>query len=192
MKISSSAVHNAVMMFMLREADDAFVRCLGLAPPTPEKPIGMEQITKSHRRGPCLACAADCCCSAPLSLLLGCAAGGVACRWRKVGPLVKSYLGNTLHALSAMTDPPLTAFTLRRLRASAHFMTPQPLRKFADKLLKVRTRSCGLAGGVAHYCCTPLCAGCTGLLEHQRVRRTQAAGLPGHPPAGTGAAKQFP
>ena len=54
-----------------------------------------------------------------------------------MGPLVKSYLGNTLQALAAMTDSPLTAFTLRRLRASAHFMTPQPLRKFADKLLKV-------------------------------------------------------
>ncbi|KAJ9520966.1 hypothetical protein QJQ45_022715 [Haematococcus lacustris] len=57
-------------------------------------------------------------------------------RWRKVGPLLKSFLGNSLHALAAMTDAPLQAFTLRRLRASVPLMTPQPLRKFADKLLK--------------------------------------------------------
>jgi hypothetical protein len=63
-------------------------------------------------------------------------------RWRKVGPLLKSYLGNSLHALGAMTDAPLLAFTLRRLRASLPFMTPQPLRKYADKLLKVGRHAC--------------------------------------------------
>ena len=39
------------------------------------------------------------------------------CRWRKVGPLVKSFLGNSLHLLLTMTDAPLIAFALRRLRA---------------------------------------------------------------------------
>ena len=35
------------------------------------------------------------------------------------------------------------AFTLRRLRASVALMTPQPLRKFGDKLLKVCGCGCG-------------------------------------------------
>jgi len=37
---------------------------------------------------------------------------------------VKSYLGNSIHLLSSMTQPAMTAFTLRRLRASAAFLGP--------------------------------------------------------------------
>lgn len=59
-------------------------------------------------------------------------------RWRKVGLLLRSYLGNSLHAVGVMTDPQLLAFALRRLRASCALMTPQPLARTADKFLKVR------------------------------------------------------
>jgi len=91
-------------------------------------------------------------------------------RWRKVGPLIKSFLGNTLHALAGMTDAPLMAFTLRRIRASAALMTPQPLRKFADKLLKVC--ECACFGAVnarvmskcARVCCAHVCEGERGFM----------------------------
>ena len=52
----------------------------------------------------------------------------------QVGPLVKSFWGNSLHLLSAITDPPLLAFALRRLRASVVLVGP--FRKLADKFLK--------------------------------------------------------
>eukprot|EP00873_Tetraselmis_striata_P023861 jgi/Tetstr1/444125/TSEL_032023.t1 len=39
-------------------------------------------------------------------------------RWKKVQPLVKSFLGNSLHLLGTTTDPTLVAFILRRVRAS--------------------------------------------------------------------------
>lgn len=42
----------------------------------------------------------------------------------QVEPLVKSYLGNSIHLLSSMTQPAMTAFTLRRLRSSAAFLGP--------------------------------------------------------------------
>ena len=51
-----------------------------------------------------------------------------------MGPLVKSFWGNSLHLLSAITDPPLLAFALRRLRASV--LMVGPFRKLADKFLK--------------------------------------------------------
>lgn len=37
---------------------------------------------------------------------------------------MKSYLGNTIHLLASMTQPDMTAFTLRRLRASAALLGP--------------------------------------------------------------------
>ncbi len=33
-----------------------------------------------------------------------------------MGPLAKSFWGNSIHLLSAVTDPALLAFTLRKLR----------------------------------------------------------------------------
>jgi nucleolar complex protein 2 len=53
---------------------------------------------------------------------------------QQVSPLMKSYLGNSLHLLSSMTQPAMTAFTLRRLRASAPFLGPFP--HLAKKLMR--------------------------------------------------------
>jgi nucleolar complex protein 2 len=39
-------------------------------------------------------------------------------RWKKLEPLIKSFLGNGLHVLGQMTDPEMITFTLRRLGAS--------------------------------------------------------------------------
>jgi nucleolar complex protein 2 len=43
-------------------------------------------------------------------------------RWKKVDPLARSFLGNTLHLLTSMADPSMTAFILRRLRPSARLL----------------------------------------------------------------------
>eukprot|EP00892_Ulva_mutabilis_P007512 jgi/Ulvmu1/5132/UM021_0149.1 len=57
-------------------------------------------------------------------------------KWRKVGPLVKSYLGNTLHLLAHLAEENSSLFILRRLRASAAFLTPfETLRKKMLKLM---------------------------------------------------------
>lgn len=56
-------------------------------------------------------------------------------KWVKVEPLVKSYLGNSLHVLQQMTDPELQAFSLRCLRPSIPFLASFP--KLARKFLKV-------------------------------------------------------
>lgn len=57
------------------------------------------------------------------------------CRWRKVGPLVKSYLGNTQHLLAHLAEEHSSMFILRRLRASAGFIAPfEMMRK---KMLKL-------------------------------------------------------
>lgn len=53
----------------------------------------------------------------------------------QVEPLVKSYLGNSLHLLASMTQPEMTAYTLRRLRPSAAFFGPYP--RLTKKLLKL-------------------------------------------------------
>jgi nucleolar complex protein 2 len=55
-------------------------------------------------------------------------------RWKKLDPLVKSYLGNTLHLLGALTDAAMLAFILRRLRASTVFLAP--FEKLQRRLLK--------------------------------------------------------
>jgi len=56
-------------------------------------------------------------------------------KWAKLEPLVKSYLGNSLHVLQQMTDPELQAFSLRCLRPSVPFLASFP--KLARKFLKV-------------------------------------------------------
>jgi nucleolar complex protein 2 len=48
---------------------------------------------------------------------------------------MKSYLGNSIHLLSSMTQPAMTAFTLRRLRASAPFLGP--FNHLAKKLMRL-------------------------------------------------------
>ncbi|KAL4519392.1 hypothetical protein Ndes2437A_g07590 [Nannochloris sp. 'desiccata'] len=55
-------------------------------------------------------------------------------RWKKVEPLVKSYIGNTLHLLGQMTEPSMLAFILRRIRASTIFFAPYS--KLQRRLLK--------------------------------------------------------
>ncbi len=51
-----------------------------------------------------------------------------------MGPLVKSYWGVSLHLLASVTDAPLLAFVLRRLRASVQLLAP--FRKLGDRFLK--------------------------------------------------------
>lgn len=58
-------------------------------------------------------------------------------------PLAKSYLGNSLHLLGSMTQPAMTAYTLRRLRASAAFLGPFP--RLAKRLLKLALELFGSA-----------------------------------------------
>jgi nucleolar complex protein 2 len=53
----------------------------------------------------------------------------------QVEPLVKSYLGNSLHLLSSMTQPDMTSYALRRLRSSVAFLGPYP--RLTKKLLKL-------------------------------------------------------
>ena len=43
-------------------------------------------------------------------------------RWKKVEPLAKSFIGNTLHLLGNLTDAEMTGMVLRRLNVSAPFM----------------------------------------------------------------------
>ena len=45
-------------------------------------------------------------------------------RWKKVEPVVKSYIGNTLHSLGQLTDASMTSLVLRRLAASVAFLKP--------------------------------------------------------------------
>ncbi|KAL9238685.1 hypothetical protein vseg_013075 [Gypsophila vaccaria] len=65
--------------------------------------------------------------------------------WKKYNHMVKSFLGNALHALNRMTDPNEISFTLRRLKHSTLFMAAFPtlLRKF----IKVAIHFWGTGGG---------------------------------------------
>ncbi|KAH9622743.1 hypothetical protein KSS87_004769 [Heliosperma pusillum] len=65
--------------------------------------------------------------------------------WKKYNHMVKSYLGNSLHALNRMTDAKEISFTLRRLKHSTLFMAAFPtlLRKF----MKVAIHFWGTGGG---------------------------------------------
>ena len=79
-------------------------------------------------------------------------------RWKKVEPLVKSFVGNTAHALAGITDGAALAFALRRVRASVDLLAPLP--RLAKKLLKVALKL--FADGV-------------GDAERDRTVRVQAA-----------------
>ena len=57
-----------------------------------------------------------------------------AARWRKVDPLARTYLGNTLHLLTSLADPSMTAFILRRLRPSVDLLVCSE--RLAKKTLK--------------------------------------------------------
>eukprot|EP00891_Asterochloris_glomerata_P005532 jgi/Astpho2/5532/gw1.00079.30.1_t len=60
-------------------------------------------------------------------------------KWKKVEPLVKSFLGNSLHLLGQMTEGVTLAFALRRLRASVPLLAPfdKLQRKFLKQALSV-------------------------------------------------------
>jgi nucleolar complex protein 2 len=140
LRISSSAVFNRVLLFMLREADGLFRRMLGLpldaataAPAAGPGPSSTSQQQQGAKGGAA---------SGKGALLLG-PQVSKAPRWRKVEGLVKSYLGNTLHLLGQMTEPAMLAFLLRRLRASAAFLGP--FDKIQRKLLKAALQVFGTA-----------------------------------------------
>ncbi|KAI3438608.1 hypothetical protein D9Q98_001031 [Chlorella vulgaris] len=105
MQIASSAVYNKLMLFVLREIDGIFRRML------------LEGASAKQQQQPLVA--------AGLTKLP---------RWKKVDPLLKSYLGNTLHLLGALTDGAMQTFILRRLRASAMLLAPYD--KLQRRLLK--------------------------------------------------------
>ncbi|GLC56106.1 hypothetical protein PLESTB_001065000 [Pleodorina starrii] len=123
LRITSSSVYNSIMMFMLREADGIFRRLLGLPPLSDTAAAsGGQQQQQGGGKG----------------------AGDLTknSRWRKVGPLVKSFWGNSVHLVGTVTDPALLAFTLRRLRASVSLLAP--FARLRDRFL----RSClGVFGG---------------------------------------------
>eukprot|EP00887_Chlorella_sp_A99_P000978 scaffold5.g978.t1 len=82
-------------------------------------------------------------------------------RWRKAEPLIKSYLGNTLHLLGAMTDSAMLAFILRRVRASTVFLAPYE--KLQRRYLKASLQLFGSADDAPRVqarrppACTPCC-----------------------------------
>ncbi|EFN57450.1 hypothetical protein CHLNCDRAFT_142934 [Chlorella variabilis] len=106
MRIASSAVYNKLMLFVLREIDGIFQRVL------------LEGASAKQKQQPLAA--------ASLVRLP---------RWKKADPLVKSYLGNTLHLLGALTDGAMLTFILRRLRASTLLLAPYE--KLQRRLLKM-------------------------------------------------------
>ena len=120
MRIESGAVFNQVILFVLREVDAVFWRLLGLQPgggQGGQEPAAPAPTPTNLRRSP---------------------------RWRKLEPLVKSYLGNTLHLLDAMADPSMTAFILRRLRPSA------PLFAVSERLQRKGLKAAVAAFGRDH------------------------------------------
>ncbi|KAJ7189637.1 hypothetical protein O6H91_Y531600 [Diphasiastrum complanatum] len=66
-------------------------------------------------------------------------------KWKKVEPLVRSYLGNALHILNQMTDNQMIAFTLRRLKASIVFIGA--FTRLARKYLKATLHFWGSGEG---------------------------------------------
>ena len=56
-------------------------------------------------------------------------------RWKKVQPLAKSYIGNTLHLLGNLTDPEMTAMVISQLKIVTPFMAT------FERLTKRVTRS---------------------------------------------------
>ena len=56
-------------------------------------------------------------------------------RWKKVQPLAKSFVGNTLHLLGNLTDAEMTGMVLRQLKASTPFMAT------FERLIKRVTRT---------------------------------------------------
>jgi len=96
--LASGAASNALLLFVLREADGIFRRLLSM-PPADEsggKKKPEAQTTNLDPR------------SSP--------------KWKKVEPLARSYLGNSLHLLTSAADPGMEAFVLRRLRPSAFLL----------------------------------------------------------------------
>ena len=99
--LASGAASNALLLFVLREADGIFRRLLSM-PAADEKSGRKKPASRGHhhqhldpRSSP---------------------------KWKKVEPLARSYLGNSLHLLSSAADPAMEAFVLRRLRPSAFLL----------------------------------------------------------------------
>lgn len=59
-------------------------------------------------------------------------------RWKKIKPFVRSYLANSHHILTQMSDNQMIGFTLRRVKASVLFLAAFP--KLARLYLKVGTQ----------------------------------------------------
>lgn len=145
MRISSAAVYNKVMLFMLKEADGSFKRMLSSNTPTQTPPSTAGKGSKGKKQQKAKQQALDATAAGPSTSSSTWTANEVlkAPRWKKVSPLVKSYLGNSLHLLSQMTESAMLAFTLRRLRASTAFLAS--FSKIQRRLLKTALQLFGSA-----------------------------------------------
>ncbi len=131
LRLGSGAAFNTLLLFVLREADGLFRRVLDLPAAEPDEVVAAPAKTGGDAAGtpppPAPRPRVD-----PRS----------APRWRKAEPLIKSYLGNTLHLLGTMTDPAMRAFILRCARPSV------PLLVCSDRLARKWVQAAlGVFGG---------------------------------------------
>ena len=104
-KLASSSAFHALVTFTLERADDILRRLLGAKNPEEQHP-DEKRSYKPHQQT----------------------------RWKKVEPLAKSFLGNTLHLLGQLTDPEMSRFLMARLNASVPFF--HPFERLTRKTLK--------------------------------------------------------
>lgn len=137
MRITSAAVFNKLMLFMLKEANGLFLRLLGLdkvaAAADKAADKAADGATGGGAPGASGKAGAQ---GAPQQPLVALTHAEVAKspRWRKVAPLARSYLGNSLHLLGQMTEAAMLTFTLKRLRASVPLLGS--FEAFTKKYLK--------------------------------------------------------
>eukprot|EP00899_Mesostigma_viride_P025298 jgi/Mesvir1/5953/Mv00712-RA.1 len=120
--IPSSNSFNKIMVFTLREMDGILRKMLGdptVAAGDRDVPMPSGSKLWDPRKSP---------------------------RWKKLEPLVKTFLGNALHVLAQMTDNEMVAFTLRRLSFSITMLAAFP--KIARKFLKTVLDLWGKSEGV--------------------------------------------
>ena len=111
-RLEDSNAFNQLMLFVLRNADGIFRRLLKIEGKGKGK--GKQEATARAMQ---------------------------SSKWTKVGPLVKSFLGNTLHLISHVTEAALNAYIYQRLRSSVDLFTNFPV--LSKKLLRLCLDSFG-------------------------------------------------
>jgi nucleolar complex protein 2 len=161
LRVASDAAFQEILVFTLREADRCFRRLLGVAgrPHLTDADFKAPKCASTHSlcNVPCVPASGSATAAPPgVSLMYTLKlAGGhksrhartmslqprlprvrAAHRWRKVAPLVKTYLGNTLHLLAHLAEEATSTFILQRARASVEFLPKfEPLQKKFLKLV---------------------------------------------------------